>query len=105
MGVWMEHGGERDWVWTGVDGRGRGGMEDEGIQTGCGRLWTGVWMDGGERDWVGVDKGVDAWKRGRGARLGVDGCGRGRRWKMKGGETGRGAAWRRVWMEDEGASL
>ena len=47
-GVRMEDGGERDGVWTGVDGG-----ED-------GR-WTGVRMeDGGERDgvWTGVDGGI-----------------------------------------------
>ena len=56
-GVRMEDGGERDRVWTGVDG---------GV----------VWMeDGGERDGTGVDGGEDG--RWRGARQGVDGCGRG----------------------------
>ena len=53
------------WVWTGVDGG----------ETGCGRVWTRVWMedegevwtvvpmeDGGEREWVWTDG---------------DGCGRG----------------------------
>ena len=52
----MEDGGERDGVWTGVDGG-----EDE---------------DGGKRDgvWKGVDGGEDG--RWRGARRGVDGCGR-----------------------------
>ena len=56
-GVRMEDGGERDGVWTGVDGG-----ED------------GRW---GERDgvWTGVDGGEDG--RWRGARRGVDGCGRG----------------------------
>ena len=56
-GVRMEEGGERDGVWTGVDGG-----ED------------GKW---GERDgvWTGVDGGEDG--RWRGARRGVDGCGRG----------------------------
>ena len=51
----MKDGGERDWVWTGVDGG----------------------EDGGERDgvWTGVDWGEDG--RWRGARRGVDGCGRG----------------------------
>ena len=50
-GVRMEEGGERDGVWTGVDG-------------------------GGKRDgvWTGVDRGEDG--RWRGARRGVDGCGR-----------------------------
>ena len=44
-GVWMEDGGERDWVWTGV------WMEDEG-----------------ERDWArtGVERGLD----GKGGRCG-----------------------------------
>ena len=53
-GVRMEDGGERDGVWTGVDGG----------------------EDGGERDgvWTGVDGGEDG--RWRGARRGVDGCGR-----------------------------
>ena len=48
-GVRMEDGGERDGVWTGVDG---------------------VRMEDGERDgvWTGVD----------GVRRGVDGCGVGR---------------------------
>ena len=56
-GVRMEDGGERDGVWTGVDGG-----ED------------GRWR---ERDgvWTGVDGGEDG--RWRGARRGVDGCGRG----------------------------
>ena len=69
----MEDGGERDGVWTGVDGG-----EDGRCETGCGRVWTGVRMeDGGERDgvWMGVDGGEDG--RCRGARRGVDGCGRG----------------------------
>ena len=54
--MWREEGGERDGVWTGVDGG-----ED------------GRW---GERDgvWTGVDAGEDG--RWRGARWGVDGCGR-----------------------------
>ena len=52
-GVRMEDGGERDGVWTGVDG----GVDGE---TGC---------------WTGVDRGEDG--RWRGARRGVDGCGRG----------------------------
>ena len=90
---------ERDGVWTGVAGV---RMEEEGSETGCGRVWTGVRMeDGGERDgvwtgvrmedggeqdgvWTGVDggedgRGVDGGEDGRwrGARWGVDGCGRG----------------------------
>ena len=87
-GVRMEDGGERDGVWTGVDG-------GEDGETGCGRVWTGgedgrwrarrgvdgcgrgVRMEDGERDgvWTGVDGGEDG--RWRGARRGVDGCGRG----------------------------
>ena len=73
--VWMEQGGERDWVWTGVDG----GVDGTGA---------------GAR--LGVDGGVDG--RWRGARLGVDGCGRGCGWKMEGSETGCGWVWAgRVW--------
>ena len=75
---WMEDGGERDGVWTGVDGgedgRWRGarrgvdgcgrwsGWKMEGSETGCGRVWTVVRMeDGGEGDgvWTGVDGGED----------------------------------------------
>ena len=60
-GVRKEDGGERDGVWTGVDGGVDGRWrERDGV-------WRGV--DGG------VDGGVDA--RWRGARRGVDGCGRG----------------------------
>ena len=64
----MEDGGERDGVWTGVDG----GEDGRWRETGCGRM-----EDGGERDgvWTGVDGGEDG--RWRGARRGVDGCGRG----------------------------
>ena len=72
-GVRMEDGGERDGVWTGVDGG-----EDGRSETGCGRVWTGGRMEnGGERDgvWTGVDGCEDG--RWRGARRGVDGCGRG----------------------------
>ena len=43
-GVRMEDGGERDRVWTGVDGGVR--MEDGGSETGCGRVWR--MEDGGE---------------------------------------------------------
>ena len=51
----------------------------KGSKTGCGRAWTGVWMeDEGERDW---------------ARIGVvDGRGWGCGWNTEGAETG----W--VWM-------
>ena len=58
---------ERDWVWTGVDGDEDGRWRERG----CGRVWTRVRMeDGGERD--GGEDG-----RWRGARRGVDRCGRG----------------------------
>ena len=136
-GVWMEDGGERDWVWTrvdgGVDGRRRGarlgvdgcgrdgrrretrlvwtgvdegcGWKMAGSETGCGRVWTVVWMeDGGEREWVrtGVvwteDEGERGWVwtrvdggldgRRRVARLGVDGCGQGFGWKIRGARLG-----------------
>ena len=63
-GVRMEDGGERDGVWTGVDGgedgrwRARQGVDGCGrSETGCGRVWSGARMkDGGERDgvWTGV---------------------------------------------------
>ena len=61
-----------------MDGCGQGcGWKMKGSETsvdGCGRVWTGVWMeDGGERDWVWM-----------GVRLGAD-------W-----------VWTGVWMEDEG---
>ena len=76
----------------GVDGCGWWcGWKMEGSETGCGRVWTGVWMEQGrERDlWDGgVDGGVD--ERGR--------CG----WKMEGSETGCGRLWTVVWMEDGG---
>ena len=36
MGMWMEDGGERDWVWTGVDGG------EDGRRRGCEAAWTGV---------------------------------------------------------------
>ena len=107
----MEDGGERDGVWTGVDGGedgrwrgarlgvdgcGRGfGWKMKGSEIGCGRVWTGVWMeDGGERDrvWTGVDGGLDGGCRG--ARLGVKWCGRGCGWKTEGSETGCGRVWK-----------
>ena len=54
-GVRMEDGGERDGVWTGVDGGEDGRRrERDGVWT----LWMGVRVeDGGERDgvWTGVD--------------------------------------------------
>ena len=62
--VWMEDEGQRDWVWTGVDGgvdgRRRGArLGVKRCGPGCGWtregsdwVWTGVWTDGGERDWV-----------------------------------------------------
>ena len=101
----MEDGGERDGVWTGVDGGegsetgcgrvwtgvrmedadgcGRGwGCKMEGSETGCGRVWTGVKMeDGGSetgcgRVWTGVNGGEDA--------------------KMEGSETGGGEIFRKI---------
>ena len=56
--VRMEDG---DWVWTGVDG-GVVWMEDGGE-----RDWVGRWMEGGgERDrvWSGVEDGVEVGERG-----------------------------------------
>ena len=80
----------------------------EGSETGCGRLWTVVWMeDGGSVDVdgrrrearLGVDVWTVVWMEDGGERdlvwTGVDGCGR---WCGVDGvdEIGRG----RVWMED-----
>ena len=71
-GVRMEDGGERDGVWTSVDG----GEDGRWRGARLGVDWTVVWMeDARERDgvWTGVDGGDDG--RWRGARRGVDGCG------------------------------
>ena len=66
MGVWMEHGGGAR---LGVDGCGRGcgwktvDWKTEGSETGCGRAWTGVWMeDEGEplqMEMIVGERGVD----------------------------------------------
>ena len=50
-----EKEGERDWVWTGVDGC---GWKTEGSETGFRRVRM---EDGGERDsvWTGVDGGLN----------------------------------------------
>ena len=77
--VWMEDGGEREWVRTGVDGGldGRRGERDW-----CGAVWTGAWMEHeGERCgavWTGTD----------GRRRERDWVWMGG-WKMERSETGR----------------
>ena len=96
-GVRMEDGGERDGVWTGVDGGEDGRWRERdgrvwttvygGSETGCGRVWMVVWkVDGGERDgvWTGVDGGLeeDGGER-DGVWTGVDGGVEGR-WREDG---------------------
>ena len=75
-GVWMEEG-ERDWVGRWMEG---GGERD--------RVWSGV--EDGVED--GVEGGVVNGRQ-RGARLGVERCGWGCKWKTEGSEIGRGAVW------------
>ena len=119
-------GGVDGWVWTGVDGCGRGcGWKMEGSETGCGAVWTGVWMeqgwedggvgvgggaDGGEREWVrtGVD-GDCVWCDGSesgGERdwvwTGVDGGADGAWKEMGGSEALCGLVWMEVWVADGG---
>ena len=109
MGVMGVDGGEdwrwreRDCVWTGVEGCGRGcgcGWKMDGSETGCGRAWTGLRMEDGGREtgcgrvWTGVWCGQGSNWVWTGVWMGVEWNGGGRDWMWTGVDGGLGGRWR-----------